>query len=667
MSRSPQQRSGSQTYDEAWRAINLLVRADGSWSGRERNVCYRNRGDGAFDDISFVSGLDLQTDGRAFAPLDIDFDGDLDLILQNRNGVRLRAFRNDSPSAGGRRIEVRLRGRESNRDAVGARVWIETDRRTLMRETSSGMGFLSQRSRRPGFGLAAGESVRKLRVRWPSGTVAEFADVPAGGFLSVTEGADRVAAEQRPQPARRPSIDGTVDGTAVESAATVLIEPVPAPAFELESRDGRVALKDFAGSKVLLNFWATWCPPCRSELRDFAEHADAFAEAGIAILAISVDDPAERSKVPAFAAENDLPFPVLFADDNTVNAYTVLNENLFDRRRSLAIPTSFLLDEQGRVIEVYRGETRAQEIYRPRAERAASLPFSGAWTLAEPQRDFAEIGASFAERNLPGPALQMFEAAAMRGVETPGFLNNFAAALLQAGEAERAERLWRRSLEIRPNQTDARVNLAGVLLARGKSGEALEMLEASLAIFPDDAAALDLLGSARFAAGDLESAEADYRRGLESSPENTSLHRNLGSLLAAAGRFREAIDELEQARKLGADSVKLHTNLGSLYMRNGMSANGLLAFQRAVRADPSDYGANLNLAMYYAQAGDMRQVLQWARAAKKADPERPEAPVFEARALIGLGRQPQAAVVLRSVLQQHPAAAEAQALLRELE
>ena len=78
MSHSPQKESGSKTYDEAWRAINLLVRADGSWSGRERNVCYRNRGDGAFDDISFVSGLDLNTDGRAFVPLDFDFDGDLD-------------------------------------------------------------------------------------------------------------------------------------------------------------------------------------------------------------------------------------------------------------------------------------------------------------------------------------------------------------------------------------------------------------------------------------------------------------------------------------------------------------------------------------------------------------------------------------------------------------
>ncbi len=663
MSHSPHEESGSKTYDEAWRAINLLVRADGSWSGRERNVCYRNRGNGTFEDISFVSGLDLNTDGRAFVPLDLDFDGDLDLILKNRNGVGLRAFRNDSAVMGGRRVEVRLQGRESNRDAVGARVWIETERRTLMRETVSGTGFLSQRSRRPAFGLAHGESVRKLRVRWPSGTVQEFSDLPATNLLSIIEGEDRAKPGKQTRPVRRPSIDAS----AAAGAGTALAEPIPAPAFHLESLEGRVSLEDMTGSKTLLNFWATWCPPCRRELREFADRARKFAEAGIEIVAISVDDPAERSKVRAFAKELSLPFPVLFADDATVNAYTVLNENLFDRRRPLAIPTSFLLDENGRIIEIYRGETRAVEIYRHQDKKPGVLPFSGRWALAAPRRDFVEIGAAFAERNLTGPAIAMFEEAAARGVETPGLLNNFAAALLQSGESERAERLLRRSLEIRPNQADARVNLAGELLARGETGEAEAMLEVSLAVFPDDAAALDLLGSARFAAGRLDAAEAAYRRGLELAPESANLHENLGALLAAAGRSNEAIDELEQARKLGADSAQLHMNLGSLYMQGGMSANGLLAFRRAARADPSNYGANLNLAMYYARAGDMRQVLQWARAAGEVDPERAEAPLFEARALIDLGQRPEAAAVLRRVLQKHPGSAEAKALLRELE
>ena len=660
MSQSPQKESGSTGYDEAWRAINLLVRADGSWSGRERNVCYRNRGDGTFEDISFVSGLNLNTDGRAFVPIDLDSDGDLDLILKNRNGVGLRAFRNDSTGSASRRVEIELRGGESNRDAVGARVWLETERRTLMREVSAGMGFLSQRSRRVGFGLTAAESVQRLRVRWPSGGTEEFTDVPATKLLSIVEGESLVAVAKRSSSEQRRSVDAPL----VEGAATVLTEAVPAPEFDLESLDGRMALEDFAGSQVLVNFWATWCPPCRNELRDFGDHAAEFAEAGIKVVAISVDDPAERSKVREFAAEFNLPFAVLFADDKTVNAYTVLNENLFDRRSALAIPTSFLLDARGRVVAVYRGETQATEVYsRP----VGSLPFDGKWVLSDPQRDFDELGASFAERDLPRTAIKMFEQAQARGVETPGSLNNFAAALLQTGEAQRAEQLLRRSLAMRPNQADARVNLAGILVARGDTKEAVEMLEASLAIFPDDAAALDLLGSAKFEAGDFAPAEAVYRRGLALAPDSATLHENLGALLAASGRFDAAIEELEQARELGANSARLHTNLGSLYMQSGMSANGLLAFRRAVRADPADYGANLNLVMYYAQTGDMRQVLQWARAAKEADAERPEAALFEARALIGLGQRAEAAGVLKDLLGRHPGSAEAQALLRDLQ
>ena len=154
-------------------------------------------------------------------------------------------------------------------------------------------------------------------------------------------------------------------------------------------------------------------------------------------------------------------------------------------------------------------------------------------------------------------------------------------------------------------------------------------------------------------------AERELRRALRLRPDLAEARAwfAYNVLAIAFGRFDEAIEELEQARKLGANSARLHTNLGSLYMQSGMSANGLLAFRRAVRADPADYGANLNLVMYYAQTGDMRQVLQWARAAKEANAERPEAALFEARALIGLGRRAEAAGVLRDLLGRHPGSA----------
>ena len=107
-------------------------------------------------------------------------------------------------------------------------------------------------------------------------------------------------------------------------------DPLPAPPFKVTGLDGAdYELSAYKGRKVLLNFWATWCPPCRAELQDFRENSEAFREAGVELLTISVDEPAEREKVRKFVDELRLPFPVLLANDPVVAAYSVLNRLLF--------------------------------------------------------------------------------------------------------------------------------------------------------------------------------------------------------------------------------------------------------------------------------------------------------------------------------------------------
>src|SRR6202040_579004 len=75
VSKSPDEAKPAHDYEQGWSAINELIRADGTWSGYERNIFYANNGDGTFSDISGVAGLDFLEDGRAFALVDFDHDG----------------------------------------------------------------------------------------------------------------------------------------------------------------------------------------------------------------------------------------------------------------------------------------------------------------------------------------------------------------------------------------------------------------------------------------------------------------------------------------------------------------------------------------------------------------------------------------------------------------
>src|SRR6185295_16067640 len=131
-----------------------------------------------FDDVSAAVGLDLDQDGRAFAVFDYDQDGDPDLaVMAARSVPQLRLFRNDFKERGAA-VAVRLAGRLGNRDAVGARVTVETDQFRRTKVVQAGSGFLSQHSKELLFGLGASRRVVALTVEWPRGGKQVFSDVP---------------------------------------------------------------------------------------------------------------------------------------------------------------------------------------------------------------------------------------------------------------------------------------------------------------------------------------------------------------------------------------------------------------------------------------------------------------------------------------------------------
>ncbi|RAZ79320.1 thiol-disulfide oxidoreductase ResA [Planococcus halotolerans] len=113
-----------------------------------------------------------------------------------------------------------------------------------------------------------------------------------------------------------------------------------APDFQLINLEGEtVKLSDYRGQGVLLNFWATYCPPCKKEMPYMQNQYELFKEKGVTILAVDVAEP--QPVVEKFVGEYGLTFPVLLD----------LNQETTDLYDVAAIPVSFLIDENGKVVD----------------------------------------------------------------------------------------------------------------------------------------------------------------------------------------------------------------------------------------------------------------------------------------------------------------------------
>lgn len=126
-----------------------------------------------------------------------------------------------------------------------------------------------------------------------------------------------------------------------------------APDFEAVDFDGRqVKLSDFKGKPILLNFWATWCPPCLKELPEFQRFFDEHGE-DVNIVAVNLTT-SERSAlhVKNFVLENKLAFPV-YLDEDGLAAQVYLVRY---------IPTSYFLDENLKIIEIHVGPLTYEQI-----------------------------------------------------------------------------------------------------------------------------------------------------------------------------------------------------------------------------------------------------------------------------------------------------------------
>ena len=151
----------------------------------QRNLVFHNQGDGTFAEVGASLAIEIVGRGVAFA--DYDNDGDIDVVVTGMNAAPVLLRNASETSKTANWIGLRLVGRASSRDALGARVTVVTRDSRQIREVRSGGSYLSQSDLRVFFGLGNAESVDRIEIRWPSGGVQTLRAPSIHRYLTVVE------------------------------------------------------------------------------------------------------------------------------------------------------------------------------------------------------------------------------------------------------------------------------------------------------------------------------------------------------------------------------------------------------------------------------------------------------------------------------------------------
>ncbi len=396
MSQSPSKFSlPRKDYLKGWALVLTLIREHGlSLSGREANCCFLNTGQTRFANISTVSGLDFIDDARGCATVDWDKDGDLDVWVSNRTAPQARYLRNDVPVKGNF-LALRLVGTNSNRDAIGARVSLTLagDSKAHIKTLRAGEGFLSQSSKWMHFGVGGQRRIEHVHIQWPDGTTDEFADIPSNQFYRVVQGAADMQLVNFDNKDVRRLAPAVLHPSSPEVTRTAVAPREKAAALSLVTIDGEtIDLHKNMTGPTLVNLWSETCAPCLQELTEFAHAKEQLTQAGLRIIALRSPNPREDEassveQLKSYREKLKLPFEMAAATDATMTQLTKAQDNVTQIDRPLVLPTSFLLDADGRLSVLYRGPVSPDRLLEDvrRLElsdsdwNAQSVPFPGHW------------------------------------------------------------------------------------------------------------------------------------------------------------------------------------------------------------------------------------------------------------------------------------------------
>jgi len=150
-----------------------------------------------------------------------------------------------------------------------------------------------------------------------------------------------------------PATSVTQANAATQPAADQPAQSFPdAPNFTLQNLDNQnISLSDYKGKLVFVNFWATWCGPCRMEIPHFIDLIEKYGDDGFVVLGIALD-PREFNKVPGFVDQMGINYPILLDKSGVSQLYGGIR----------SIPTTFVVNRSGKVVQQIVG-SRPKDVF----------------------------------------------------------------------------------------------------------------------------------------------------------------------------------------------------------------------------------------------------------------------------------------------------------------
>jgi tetratricopeptide (TPR) repeat protein len=335
----------------------------------------------------------------------------------------------------------------------------------------------------------------------------------------------------------------------------------PAPDFRLKDLKGaEVALNEFKGKVVLVDFWATWCGPCREEMPDLDKLHRQLSGKDVVVLALDVNEPLET--VAEYIKKEKFALPVLLADGTGV----------MERYGVHAYPTLFAIDKKGVVADVIVGNnsdnaSRLQAlIEKTRLGAPPAAPDSAPPPGLSPPRT--------SEPPAPSATAEDFYRDAIR----------------QRGNKDytAAVRSLDRALELRPDWLLAIANRADSEVRLKHFEEAIAGFNRAIQLDPKRAASYDARGRAYSDSGNHVQAIPDYTRAIELNPDSTAAYNNRGWAYLETGKLDESLADLNRAIELNPGYTTALFNRAHLFNKRREFANAIADFDAILHLAPAD-------------------------------------------------------------------------------